>query len=453
MINVKGKHILIIGAARSGVAVAKLLQGEGAKVFVTDSNLIEARFKKQLQQAGISFEENSHTQKAEQADFAVISPGVPTQVPLVQTYLEKGIAVYSEIEVASWFNRGPIVAVTGSNGKTTVTHWLDHTWTLAGKDHITGGNIGKAFSDKIPDSAPDKDTLLEVSSFQLDHINSFHPNISVLLNISADHLDRYDNSLKKYASAKFRIMENQGENDWIIYHRDDPVIHKKIQSIRKKKKVPKILAFSSTQKVQQGAYVDGQTIVLKMNQKEKILMPVHKIHLQGTHNLNNALATALAARASEISNKAIRESLKTFEGVDHRLEKVRVVDGVTYINDSKGTNINAVWYALDSYDVPITLILGGRDKGNDYPQLIDQIRRKVHTIIAIGEAQPLIEKQLKTAVPYFKKEDTLSHAVQAARKTAKRGEIVLLSPACSSYDMYKNYAERGDDFKQIVNGL
>lgn len=248
MTNIKSNHILVIGAARSGTAAAKLLQSKGARVFVTDSNPIEQPFKKQLQQAGIPFEENGHTQKAERADFAVLSPGVPTQAPLVQTYLNANKAVYSEIEAASWFNRGPIVAVTGSNGKTTVTSWLDHTWTLAGKDHITGGNIGQAFSDKVSGSAPDKDTLLEVSSFQLDHISSFHPRISVLLNITDDHLDRYDNSFEKYAAAKFRIMENQDENDWIIYHRDDPAIHKKIQTIRKKKSRRGYLRFHQRKK-------------------------------------------------------------------------------------------------------------------------------------------------------------------------------------------------------------
>src|SRR5699024_349690 len=307
-------------------------------------------------------------------------------------------------------------------------------------------------SQEVTNSEHGKDNLLETSIFQLDHIKTFHPKISIQLNITPDHLDRYDNNFGKYAAAKLRIMENQNENDWVIYHRDDPVIHKKIISMHKKKRI-RILPFSSTKKLQQGAFVKDQTIILKMNQKEEILMPVHEIHMQGTHNLNNGLATALAARASEISNHVIRESMRTFEGVDHRLEKVRVLDGVTYINDSKGTNINAVWYALDSYEVPITLIIGGRDKGNDYSQLIDQIRHKVHTIIAIGEAQPLIEKQLKAVVPIFKKEDTMRHAVRTAQKSAKRGEIVLLSPACSSYDMYDNYIERGDDFKRIVNGL
>lgn len=248
MKNVKNRHILVIGAARSGVAAAKLLQRKGSKVFVTDNSIIDIRFKNQLQQAGIPFEENGHTQKADHFDFAVLSPGVPTKTPLVRQFLSSHKAVYSEIEAASWFNRGPIVAVTGSNGKTTVTHWLDHTWKLAGKKHLTAGNIGKAFSGKVLESTPDTDSLLEVSSFQLDHIDTFHPHISVLLNITADHLDRYDHRLEKYAAAKFRIMKNQTTDDWIIYHRDDPIIHKKILFIVKKKSTPAFWRFHQPEK-------------------------------------------------------------------------------------------------------------------------------------------------------------------------------------------------------------
>lgn len=453
MRKVDGKHIVVIGAARSGVPVAKLLQAHGAHVFVTDSNAIESIFKQQLQQKNIPFEEGGHTKKAEQADFAVVSPGVPTKVPLVQSYLQAGKKVYSEIEVASWFNKGPIVAVTGSNGKTTVTSWLDHTWKLADKEHITGGNIGEAFSEQVFNTAPDKDTLLEVSSFQLDHIESFHPHVSVLLNITPDHLDRYDNDFEKYAAAKFRITENQTADDWIIYHKDDPVIRRKMRSIQQKKTAPRMLAFSSTEKVQRGAFVRDENIILKFNNEEEQLMPISEVQLKGTHNLNNGLAAALAARASEIKNEVIRESLRTFEGVAHRLELVRTVDGVKYINDSKATNINAVWYALDSYNMPMALILGGRDKGNDYTQLIDQIRSKVHTIVAIGEARPLIEEQLKSVVPHFETAESMGKAVRIAKKHTKRGEIVLMSPACSSFDMFENYEHRGNEFKRIVNGL
>ncbi len=393
--------------------------------------------------------------QARNGDFAVVSPGVPTEAPLVQHYLNSGAEVFSEIEVASWFNHNPIVAVTGSNGKTTVTHWLDHTWTLADRPHETAGNIGFAFSDAVKKNRTDCDMLLEISSFQLDHIRDFHPNVSLLLNITPDHLDRYDNNFSKYAAAKFRITENQSSDDWLIYNYDDPIIKQRVEKIDQHHAIPKLLAFSNQQELAEvdGAFIRDEQIIFKLNKEEEVLMPTREVKLSGKHNLNNGLATALAARASEIKSDVIRESLSTFEGVEHRLEHVRTVKGVQYINDSKATNINAVWYALDSFNVPLTLILGGRDKGNDYSELADQIREKVHTVIAIGEARPLIEEQLKSIVPHFKTAETMNEAVRIGKQQAKRGEVVLLSPACSSFDMYNNYKHRGNEFKKAVNRL
>jgi len=455
MRKVKNKHITVIGAARSGVAVASLLKRKGARVFVTDNSSISDSVKARLNDLNIPFEEKGHTQKASKSDFMVPSPGVPTEAPLVQEYLKSGKEVFSEIEVASWFNKSTVIAVTGSNGKTTVTNWLDHTWKKAKHEHITAGNIGYAFSEAVDQTGKNRDAILEVSSFQLDHINSFKPHVSLLLNITPDHLDRYDHDFSKYAAAKFRITENQSSQDWFIYNFDDSVIAKHVESLKKKADAPQLLAFSNEQEPNgiNGAFVRDQNIILKFNEKEEVLMPISEVGLSGKHNLNNGLATALAARASEIKNDVIRESLRTFEGVEHRLEQVRTVNGVKYVNDSKATNINAVWYALDSFNVPITLILGGRDKGNDYLDLEDQIREKVHTIIAIGEARPLIEEQLKSVVPNFKTAKTMNEAVRAAKEVAKRGEIVLLSPACASFDMYENYEHRGNEFKKAVNRL
>lgn len=243
MNNVQAKHIVVIGAARSGVAVAKLLNEKGAAVFVSDSGAIKEKYKVQLTQNEIPFEENGHTEKAEKADFAVISPGVPTESPLPQSYLKAGKEVFSEIEAATWFYNGPIIAVTGSNGKTTVTHWLDHMWKLAGKEHIMAGNVGNAFSDSIDDSKENNYAILEVSSFQLDHIDSFHPKVSLLLNITPDHLNRYEYKLENYVESKFRIAENQHEGDWMIYHYDDPVIGKRLASLKKKVKSQPCLLF------------------------------------------------------------------------------------------------------------------------------------------------------------------------------------------------------------------
>ena len=455
MREVRNRHIVVVGAARSGLAAAALLKRKGARVFVTDKNPIGEESKSRMTKLGIPFEEGGHTNEARGAEFLVLSPGVPTQAPIVQEYIKQGKEVYSEIEVASWFNNSPMVAVTGSNGKTTVTSWLDHTWQKAGRDHLTAGNIGYAFSDKVEQTGAGREAILEVSSFQLDHIDTFHPHVSLLLNITPDHLDRYEEDFSKYSASKFRITENQNAEDWFIYNYDDPTIAKHVESLKKKADSPRLLAYSNRQEIgdNQGAFIRNQNIIFKINEEEEVLMPISDVQLSGKHNLNNGLATALAARASEIKNDVIRESLRTFEGVEHRLEHVRTVNGVKYINDSKATNINAVWYALDSIGVPMTLILGGRDKGNDYSELADQIREKVHTIIAIGEARPLIEEQLKNVVPHFETAKTMNDAVRQAKKAAKRGEIVLLSPACASFDMYENYEHRGNEFKKAVNRL
>ncbi|MDZ7658234.1 UDP-N-acetylmuramoyl-L-alanine--D-glutamate ligase [Fodinibius sp.] len=314
MREVANKHIVVVGAARSGLAVASLLKRKGAEVFVTDHDSIEDSVKKKLNTLNIDFEENGHTGKAEGAAFLAISPGVPTEAPLVQKYLNSGKEVFSEIEIASWFNESPIVAVTGSNGKTTVTNWLDHTWEKADRNHITAGNIGYAFSDKVEQTSENSEALLEVSSFQLDHIDSFHPQISVLLNITADHLDRYDHDFSNYAKSKFRITENQTGEDWFIYNYDDPTIAGHVDSLKKKADTPRLLPFSINKDLSEtdGAFVRNQNIILKINKQEEVLMPTRDVNLSGKHNLSNGLATALAARASEIKSDVIRESLRTF---------------------------------------------------------------------------------------------------------------------------------------------
>ncbi|HKJ45833.1 MAG TPA: UDP-N-acetylmuramoyl-L-alanine--D-glutamate ligase [Balneolales bacterium] len=453
MIDVKDKHITVAGAARSGVAAAVFLKKKGADVFVTDNGIITAPARQRLNNHGIPFEEKGHSSKAWKANFLVVSPGVPTKSSIVQYYLQQKKKVYSELEMASWFNRGNIIAVTGTNGKTTTTSWLDHLWTTAGRKHITAGNIGLAFSDIVDDTDDKTDVILEVSSFQLDFIKSFKPHISLLLNITPDHLNRYDNKFENYIQAKLKIFSNQGPNDYLIYSYDDPVIRRVLMDMPKKGKGPKLLAFSINNKVPEGAFVDGNKIIFRQNNLEEVLMNAEEVSLKGQHNLNNGLATALAARASEIKNEAIRDSLMNFEGVEHRLEFVRELDGVRYINDSKATNVNAVWYALDSFQMPMVLIMGGRDKGNDYSELANMLRQKVHTIVAIGEGKDQIQKQLENVVPNIITADTMEQAVRLGRKWAKSGEIVLLSPACSSFDMFDNYEHRGKEFKRYVNNL
>lgn len=451
MKDVQNKHIVVIGAARSGVAAAILLKQKGADIFVTDFGAISENSKAKLAAASINFEENGHTPLAEAGEFAVVSPGVPTESPIVQHYLNSGKEVLSEIEIASWFTDEEIIAITGSNGKTTVTTWLTHIWETADADYSLAGNIGYAFSEKVEDA---KGThILEVSSFQLDHIKDFKPTISVLLNITPDHLNRYGHSFEAYAASKFRITENQTAKNWFIFNYDDPMIKKHVEELQMKESFPQLWGFSNKNEVPEGAFIRNEQIIFRFNNKEETLMPVYELGLRGQHNLQNGLAAALAARAAEIKNETIRESLKTFTGVEHRLEIARVVDGVKYINDSKATNVNAVWFALDSFNVPLTLILGGRDKGNDYSELIGQIKEKVHTIIAIGESKDNVQAQLENVAPHFETADTMRDAVRLAKKGAKRGEVVLLSPACSSFDMFDDYEHRGRVFKEEVNKL
>ncbi|MEX0905445.1 MAG: UDP-N-acetylmuramoyl-L-alanine--D-glutamate ligase [Balneolaceae bacterium] len=450
MIDIKGKHIVIAGAARSGVAAAVLVKEHGAVPFVSDYGPVKPEMAKKMNDAGISFEENQHSEKAMDGEFLILSPGVPSSSPIARQYSTAGKEIYSEVEVAGWFNQSPLIAVTGSNGKTTVASWLAHTWTKAKKDHFLAGNIGTAFSEQVPQSSPKKDGLLEISSFQLDHISGFHPYVSMILNITPDHLDRYEQDFEKYAQSKLKITTNQTASDWFIYNFDDPVLSGHAERLNGSKNSPRLLAFSSESEVPNGAFIRNGKLVLKINNEEEELMQIGDIGLSGRHNLKNGMATALAARASEIKNEYIRESLRTFEGVAHRLEMVRSFDGVQYVNDSKATNINAVWYALDSFSVPVVLILGGRDKGNDYTKLADQVREKVHTIIAIGEAKTSIKNQLKDIVPSLLEAGTMKEAVKISSKQAKRGEVVLLSPACASFDMFENYEHRGDMFKQAV---
>ena len=453
MMDVKNKHIVVAGAARSGIAVAMLLKRKGAIPFVSDSGVLEPEFAKKLRSEEIRFEENGHSEQAMNGEFLVLSPGVPTSSNIARAYLEKGKSVFSEIEVASWYCHSPIIAVTGSNGKTSVVNWLAHTWKLANRDYILAGNIGTAFSDHVDETSPDKDALLEISSFQLDHIDTFRPAVSIILNITPDHLDRYEQNFQRYAASKLNITKNQAGSNWFIYNVDDPILSSHAKKLAGEDQSPRMLAFSSSAEVANGAFVRDGKLILKFNNTEEQLMQIGEIGLTGQHNLNNGMATALAARASEIKNEFIRESLKTFEGVAHRLELVRSYKGVNYVNDSKASNINAVWFALDSFTMPVVLILGGRDKGNDYTLLADQIKEKVHTVVAIGEAREKIKAQIGDIVPNLLEADSLKEAVKLSSKAAKRGETVLLSPACSSFDMFKNFEDRGNQFKQAVLDL
>jgi len=453
MIDVTGKHITIIGAAKSGIAAALLLKNRGAKVFVSDAGSISEVTQGILRSADIDFEHQGHSDSGKSADFAVVSPGVPDEAPLVQYFNTPEKGVFSEIEIASWYSDKPIVAVTGSNGKTTVTSWLGHLWQTAGVPADVGGNIGVAYSDLVRRNNKVDWSILEVSSFQLDHIHRFKPNISLLLNITPDHLNRYQYNFENYAKSKMRIGMNQKNDDVFIYWNDDPVVQRLIPTHFDHADKPRLWSFSSTSEVSEGIFVLDNKIYFNTDNHKEFLMHIEEIGLKGRHNLHNGLATALAARAAEIRIDSIRDSLMRFEGVEHRLEFVRELDGVRFVNDSKATNVNAVWYALESMKVPVVLILGGRDKGNDYSELVEKVHQKVHTIVAIGEGKKAVMDQLGEHVPYLIEANSMEEAVRSAKKAAKRGETVLLSPACSSFDMFENYEHRGSEFKKFVNQL
>ena len=467
-------NITVIGAARSGIAVAKLLQENGHQVFLSEFKADEQNVTQELLKDGIASEFGGHSEKVLQSDALVLSPGVPAKVPIVIQAKAKGIPVYSEVEAASWFCKAPILAITGSNGKTTTTSWIAHTFETANKKYWVGGNIGTAFSSFANQTASDETVILEISSFQLDDIERFQPKISLLLNITPDHLDRYDYKFENYAHSKFRIFENQSSQDVLIYNADDPVIQERIE---KGDIEAKLMGFTLIPPAPFGkeahessfdnlgslldkgdlgdsAFIENDQIVLQINGNKRILMPTSAVSLPGKHNLYNALATALACSLAQIPDEKIVESLSTFKGVEHRLEFVRELNSVKYYNDSKATNVDAVWYALQSFQQPIILLAGGIDKGNDYSVLKELVQKNVRVVIGIGESsgQKVVD-DLGIYAPKSLFAKNMEEAIQLAKQEAQSGEVVLLSPACASFDLFKNYEHRGEVFKEIVHQL
>jgi len=448
------QRVTVVGGARSGVAVARLLRAAGAVVFLTERAALEPSVRATLEGLGVAYETNGHTRRALEADMVVVSPGVPSTAPLVQQAQRIGLPVYSEIETASWFCPAPIVAITGTNGKTTTTSLLGHLFRTADRAPIVAGNIGYPFADYVPKATPRNVVVLEVSSFQLDHVDTFRPKVSILLNITPDHLDRYNNNFNAYAQAKFRIFANQQDGDVLIYNYDDRLIREHVAHVAPKRSFTPV-AISQHHEVPTGAFVRDGTIILRIHQQEDVLMQANKRApaLSGRHNLYNSLAAAVAGRVMEVRSDVVRESLTSFEGVPHRLEFVRTVDGVRYINDSKATNVNAVWYALESFNEPLVLLAGGRDKGNDYSSLKPLVRQKARAVIALGESADTVMQALGTLAPHATRADTMEEALRHARLFAEPGDVVLLSPACSSFDMFDNYEHRGDTFRRLVNRL
>ncbi|MGA9120422.1 MAG: UDP-N-acetylmuramoyl-L-alanine--D-glutamate ligase [Bacteroidota bacterium] len=451
-IEIAGKKVSVLGAARSGRAVAALLQSKGARVFVSDLAPVErmAEAVAEFTSRNIDFEFGGNTGRILETDLLVMSPGVPSDSPLVREAIARRILVASELEVASWFCRGSIIAITGTNGKTTATTLTGKILEDAGLKTLVGGNIGTAFAQLVDKTERDSKVVLEVSSFQLDHAIDFRPRVSVLLNITPDHLDRYDHSFEKYSDAKARIFLRQRKGDTLVYNADDP--EAKRQVIGKAPKEVALLPFSVTQRLEEGAWVENGHLVTAFGGKKSVIVPVGKIGIPGIHNLSNAMAASLAGLVSGAPAGPLGKTLERFKGVEHRLEFVRELRGVKYVNDSKATNVDSVWYALQSYDGPIVLILGGRDKGNDYTRLHDLVRNRVRAIVAIGESAGKVVKAFE-GIRSAETAESMEDAVDLCTQRAHPGDVVLLSPACASFDWFDNYEHRGMVFKNIVMAL
>ena len=447
--NVRGKKISVIGMARSGTAVAHLLNSKGAKLFVSDNGNGENLKPEiaRLVEEGIPYETNRHSERVYDCSLLVLSPGVPSNAAVVVEAQKRGIKVVSELEIGSLFCKASIVAITGSNGKTTTTTLLGRILGDAKKKHVVAGNIGTAFSTVVLELAPSDIAVLEVSSFQLDHIETFRPRVSVILNITEDHMDRYEHSMEHYAASKARIFENQTTNDVLIYDADDEWCRKEAAQAK-----CRTIGFSLKTRQDEGAFVDKGLLVTVIDGVRSEVIPCEDISIKGMHNLYNSMAATLVGQLLGVGSASIRSTLKNFKGVEHRLEFVREVNGVRYYNDSKATNVDSVWYALQAFNQPIVLLLGGRDKGNDYSRLTDLVKDRVKAIVAIGESAGKVEKAFQD-VTTVTRANSMDGAIQNAKSLSVSGDLVLLSPACASFDWFSNYEHRGQVFKELVNRL
>ena len=442
-------RLVILGGGESGIGTAILGKKKGYDVFVSDFGKIKANYKEVLIINGIAWEEEQHTEALIlNADVVMKSPGIPEKSPIVKKLIEKGIAVISEIEFAAPFTDATIIGITGSNGKTTTTMLAYHLLKSAGLNVGLGGNIGKSFAWLVADNKFDS-YVLELSSFQLDGIKDFKPHIAIITNISPDHLDRYEYKYENYIDSKFRITMNQTEEDYLIYDADDEAIAGWFKTHTTK---AKLIPFSLTKTFSEGAYIKNNKMEISINQEE-FTMDTEHIALEGKHNMKNAMAATSVAKLMQIRKSTIRESLSNFQGVEHRLEKVLKIQNVQYINDSKATNVNATFFALDSMNTPTVWIVGGVDKGNDYNELMSLVREKVKAIICLGVDNKKIIDAFGNVVDMMVEVDNMNDAVRMAQRLTEKGDTVLLSPACASFDLFENYEDRGNQFKQAVKNL
>lgn len=443
-------RLVVLGGGESGVGTAILGKKKGYDVFVSDFGKIKENYKEVLTINGIAWEDEKHTEELIlNADVVMKSPGIPEKAPIVKKLIEKGISVISEIEFAIQFTDATTVGITGSNGKTTTTLLTYHLLKQGGLNVGLAGNIGKSFAWQVAENKHDI-YVLELSSFQLDGIINYKPHIAILTNISPDHLDRYNYDYSLYINSKFRITKNQAEADYLIYDNEDDAIQNWLnKNTIKANKVP----FSLTGKPEKdGGFIENNNINSTIK-NEIFTMPINELALEGKHNIKNAMAATAVAQLLNIRKQTIRESLTNFQGVEHRLEKVLKIQGVQYINDSKATNVNSVFYALDSMSTPTVWIVGGVDKGNDYDELMPLVREKVKAIVCLGVDNTKIINAFNNVVDVMVETTSMSEAVQLAQRLAEKGDSVLLSPACASFDLFENYEDRGKQFKQAIYNL
>ncbi|MCT4603183.1 MAG: UDP-N-acetylmuramoyl-L-alanine--D-glutamate ligase [Marinifilum sp.] len=443
------KRIVILGAGESGVGAAVLAQAKGFDVFVSDLGKISNKYKSALKEYKIDFEEEKHSKDLIlSADTVIKSPGIPDKAPLIVELNEKGIPVISEIEFAGRHTNAKMICITGSNGKTTTTLMLYHMLKKAGLNVGLAGNVGNSLAWQVAEKNFDY-YVVELSSFQLDGMYQFKADIAILLNITPDHLDRYDYKMQNYVDSKFRITQNLTENDAFVYCSDDEIIRKEMENWNSK---AQLFPFSVKDKLKSGGWIENELLTIDCNEY-KISMDKKDLSLPGIHNVYNSLASGIAGSVLRIRKDAIRESLSDFQGVNHRLEKVVKVRGIQFINDSKATNINSTWYALESMEEPVVWIVGGVDKGNDYSVLFDLVDEKVKGIVCLGTDNAKIHDAFDGKVETIVDANSMEKAVKLSYEIANKDEIVLLSPACASFDLFTSYEDRGDQFKEEVRNL
>jgi UDP-N-acetylmuramoylalanine--D-glutamate ligase len=444
----ENKHIAILGAAESGLGAAVLAKLKGFTVFVSDKGTIAPKYKDELVREEIEFEEGTHSSdKILSASLIIKSPGIPDKAPIVVEAYKLGIPVVSEIEFAARYTDAKLVAITGTNGKTTTTLLTYHIFKNAGLNVGLAGNVGKSFARQVAETSRDF-YILELSSFQLDGMFAFKADVAVLLNITPDHLDRYDYQLSNYIASKFRILQNMDEQGVFVYNADDSIIEEALKNFPSPaQKAP----FSLSKKIEHGASIQENQIHFNIN--DPFIMSIFDLALQGKHNQCNSMAAGISSRVLDIRKELVRESLMDFDSIEHRLEFVTKVHGIEFINDSKATNVNSTWYALESMSNPVIWIVGGVDKGNDYAMLSELVRGRVKAIVCLGKDNQKIQEAFQGMVEHIVETGSATEAVKAAYSLGKKGDTVLLSPACASFDLFENYEDRGRQFKKAVREL